>query len=219
MRLALLGGSFNPVHVGHLALADEVCVSLGYDRVLFVPTYTPPHKKMNGDLPAEIRAQMLSLALEGDERFVLEPCEIQRQGTSYTCDTVRYVTEKYSPIGKVGLVIGRDLFASFHLWKNAQELARLCDIILAERPFVDEGVGFQNEAVGDYAKVAQDAIASFDTQDEPLFENAVLLKNEPLSVSSTQIRSRVAKKRAFKYLVPSKVFEYIVKGGFYGDPD
>lgn len=219
MKLALLGGSFNPVHVGHLALADELCVSLGYEKVLFVPTYTPPHKRMDHDLPAEIRAKMLSLAVEDDDRFALEPCEILRQGISYTCDTVRYVEQKYSPTGKVGLVIGRDLFATFHLWKNAQELSRRCDLILAERPFVAEGVSFQNEAVGEYAKVKHDNIEPFDIKNEPLFKDALMLKNEPLSVSSTQIRSRVAKKQAFKYLVPLKVFNYIVEGGFYGLPD
>lgn len=219
MKLALLGGSFNPVHVGHLALADEVCVSLGYDKVLFVPTYTPPHKRMNGMLPPETRAKMLSLALEDDERFALELCEIQRQGISYTCDTVHYIEQKYSPKGKVGLVIGRDLFASFHLWKNAKELARRCDIILAERPRVDEGGDFQNEAVGEYAKGKHDDFESFDIKNESLFKDAQILKNEPLHVSSTQIRSRVAKKQAFKYLVPLKVFNYIVEGGFYGLPD
>lgn len=219
MKLAVLGGSFNPVHVGHLALADEVCVSLGFDKVLFVPTYTPPHKRMNGMLPPETRAKMLSFALEDDDRFILELCEIERKGISYTYDTVRYIEEKYTPKGKVGLVIGRDLFASFHLWKNAHELACCCDIILAERPFMDEGGSFQNEALGEYANVKQDVLESFDVRSEPLFKNALLLKNEPLQVSSTQIRSRVAKKAAFKYLVPSKVFNYIVEGGFYGDPD
>ena len=118
MKVAVLGGSFNPVHIGHLALADEICVSLGYDKVLFVPVFSPPHKTMNEALPPEKRTEMVELACQDDPRFKMEPCEIQRGGVSYTYDTICFIEEKYKP-EKIGLVIGRDLFSTFHLWKNA----------------------------------------------------------------------------------------------------
>ena len=179
MKVAVLGGSFNPVHIGHLALADEICVSLGYDKVLFVPVFSPPHKTMNEALPPEKRTEMVELACQDDPRFKMEPCEIQRGGVSYTYDTICFIEEKYKP-EKIGLVIGRDLFSTFHLWKNAALLAKKCELILAERPFQAED------------------------------------KNEPLAVSSTSIRFRAANKMAFQYLVPSKVFKYIIEGNLYG---
>ncbi|MGN0729577.1 nicotinate (nicotinamide) nucleotide adenylyltransferase [Treponema sp.] len=216
MKIAILGGSFNPIHIGHLSLADEVCVSLGYDKVLFVPAFSPPHKTMNGELSPETRACMVRLACEDDSRFEMEPCEIQRGGVSYTYDTVRFIEEKYKPSGKVGLVIGRDLFSTFHLWNRAQELAERCELILAERPFQMAAEGFGNSALGEYQAAENSSCAHFRAESEPLFKNAVFLKNEPLAVSSSDIRFRAAGKMAFQYLVPSKVFKYIIDGSLYG---
>ena len=96
MKIAVLGGSFNPIHVGHLVLADEVCSTLGYDRVLFIPAFVPPHKEMTGGFSARDRLEMTRLACEGDERFETESCEIDRGGVSYTYDTICYLEEKYS---------------------------------------------------------------------------------------------------------------------------
>lgn len=215
MKIAVLGGSFNPIHIGHLALADEICVSLGYDKVLFVPVFSPPHKNMNGALPPEKRAKMVELACQDDPRFEIEPCEIQRGGISYTYDTVCFIEEKYKP-EKIGLVIGRDLFSTFHLWNNVSLLVEKCELILAERPFQTEDKNFKNKATGKYSQADDCAEKEFRIEDEPLFKNAVFLKNEPLAVSSTSIRFRAANKMAFQYLVPSKVFKYIIDGNLYG---
>lgn len=215
MKIAVFGGSFNPVHIGHLALADEICISLGYSKVLFVPAFFPPHKTMNAAVPPEKRAEMVALACQGDPRFEMEPCEIQRGGISYTYDTVCYIEKKYKP-EKIGLVIGRDLFSTFHLWKNAAMLAEKCELILAERPFQAENKCFKNLSIGKYSEADNSPENEFMAEDEPLFKNGVFLKNEPLAVSSTDIRFRAANKMAFQYLVPSKVFKYIIDGNLYG---
>ncbi|MBQ0039005.1 MAG: nicotinate (nicotinamide) nucleotide adenylyltransferase [Treponema sp.] len=218
MKIAVLGGSFNPVHIGHLALADQVCTSLGYDKVLFVPAAAAPHKTMACQISAETRAHMVGLAIEDDPRFALELCEIERGGTSYTWDTICHLEEKYkdSLEGKIGLIIGRDQFATFHLWRNAKELSEKCTLILGERPIQNEDKDFTNKATGSYGEYSGSDLEKFNIADEVLFKDAVFLDNEPLAVSSTGIRSRAAGGKAFRYLVPAKVFKYIIDGNIYG---
>ena len=217
MKIAVLGGSFNPIHIGHLALADEV-LGLGYDKVLFVPAAAAPHKEMAFPLSAEERVMMVSLAVEDNPAFEVETCEIERGGTSYTWDTICFLEKKYSGVleGKIGLVIGRDQFATFHLWTNAGKLSEKCTIILGDRPVQKEDENFSNKAKGDYAAYSETSGSCFDPKSEPLFKDAVFLSNELLSVSSTEIRARAAGKKPFRYLVPEKVFKYIVDGNIYG---
>lgn len=217
MKIAVLGGSFNPVHIGHLALADEVCVSLGYDKVLFIPTYNPPHKEMKDALPASVRLELVRCACKGDSRFSAEDCEIKRCGVSYTYDTICYLEEKYS--GKldspIGLIMGDDLLAGFHLWHRAAELADKCTLILARREVLAEDKAYANVHSGEYANVSHGEKV-FDIESEPLFRNAVRLDNAVLPVSSTDIRTRIACGRGFRYLVPTSVFNYIRDGNLYG---
>ena len=208
MKIAVLGGSFNPIHVGHLVLADEVCSTLGYDRVLFVPAFVPPHKEMNGGFSAQDRLEMTRLACEGDERFEAESCEIDRGGVSYTYDTICYLEEKYSTEleGKIGLIMGNDLLPGFHLWHKAKELSEKCQLILALRPDGDSHSGNSNKPKGDYANLD----SNFDASREELFKGALHMDNPLLEISSTEIRTRIADGRSIRYLVPSLVFKYIM---------
>lgn len=208
MKIAVLGGSFNPVHTGHLALADEVCTSLGYDRVLFVPAYKPPHKDMNSRVSSQDRLEMVKLAVAGDSRFEAESCEIDRQGVSYTFDTVCFLEEKYKDCleGKIGLVMGDDLLPGFHLWHKAQELSEKCTLILAVRPEDEHSAESSNKAIGSYASVEA---KGYDFKKDPLFADAVRLHNQPWPLSSSQIREKAANGSAFRYLVPDGVFNYI----------
>ena len=136
MKIAMLGGSFNPIHIGHLILADSVCKSLGYDKILFVPTANPPHKELSCDVATSDRFEMTRLAVLGDERFEAEGCEIERGGVSYTYDTICFLEQKYASVltGKIGLVMGEDLIADYDKWYRAPELAQKADLILAIRP-------------------------------------------------------------------------------------
>ena len=214
MKIAVLGGSFNPIHIGHLALADEVCESLGYDRVLFIPAYNPPHKELQTLVTREDRMEMVRLACRDDPRFIAEACEMERGGISYTYDTVCVLEEKYRDVreGKIALILGDDLHSGFHLWYKAEELSQKCDLILARRPPLSLGkASVANHARGAYGNLPQE----FDVSKEVLFKNALFIQNPFLSISSTDIRERCSEGKSFRYLVPQKVFEYIKNGGLY----
>ena len=192
MRIAILGGSFNPVHNAHLALADAVHRALGYDRVLFVPASIPPHKELDSGATAEDRIAMLRLAIADASFLEVEDCEIVRGGISYTIDTVAYLEEKYRDRleGKIALVIGEDLVAGFDTWKDAQILAERTDVIVARRPL--EG----------------DRPAKF-----PYRHTA--LENSLLPISSSGIREAVRLGKSWRYLVPDGVYRYIVEHILY----
>nr|WP_318659774.1 nicotinate (nicotinamide) nucleotide adenylyltransferase [uncultured Treponema sp.] len=218
MKIAIFGGTFNPVHIGHIALADDVCRTLGYDKVLFVPTFIPPHKKMLHVESAENRVAMLKNTFKSDSRFVAETCEVDRGGVSYTIDTVHTLIEKYKGEldGKFGLIMGQENAFEFNKWKGASELAEITDIIIAQRQkaiSVDTD-GFENENTGEYT-------GGFNSSEYlKIFSqfpfNYIPLKNLILPVSSTEIRARIAKGAGWRYLVPQAVYDYIIENKLYG---
>ncbi len=196
MKIAVLGGTFNPIHIGHLTLAQEAILSLGYERVIFVPAYISPFKQFEYDTTAEQRCDMVSLALQTDNRFDLELCEIQREGVSYTFETIDFLNKKYSKelqqeniplFKKIGLILGSDLVEGFKRWKEADRLASNTSIILAERG---------NPTLFEYEHIK--------------------LNNALLPVSSTAIRQNIQAGKSWQYLVTPEVYSYINKGNLYG---
>lgn len=211
MKIAVLGGTFNPIHLGHLALADDVCIEASYDKIIFVPSYISPHKEIKNPLSALKRLAMVKKACAQDKRFIVEDCEIKRQGVSYTYDTICFLEKKYKDVleDKIGIILGEDLHSTFHLWYKAEELAEKCNLILAQRPLSEVSVQFKNEPKGQYKN------ADF-CKSEELFKNAIRINNPLISISSSEIRERVDCGKSFKYLVPESVFKYIKKGNLYG---
>ena len=221
MKIALLGGTFNPLHIGHCMLAETVVRELGYDRVLFVPANIPPHKELKNAVSAFDRLNMVrsfceSSVLDGKQHFFCENCEIEREGVSYTYDTVRFLIKKYENEldGKIGLILGEESAAQFDKWYEAEKLASLVDFIVARRHPDNNGVdveGFSNKPAGSYEKdyVSTDFSKSFRYP-------YTLLENPIFPVSSTEIRSRSATGKAFRYLVPGAVFYYIKEHKLYG---
>lgn len=203
MRLAMLGGSFNPIHIGHLLLADEVCHRLGYDKVLFVPVNIPPHKELAKGAASWQRLDMIELAIAGNPRFGVETCEMERGGVSYTYDTINYLGKKYAGKveGKLGLIMGDDLVEGFEEWGHYQELPLIADIILARRICWD------------------------GTQRKSFPYPHVELDNGVLPVSSSQIRAAGSGKQdsgavaSWRYLVPESVYRYIIQRKLYGCTD
>ncbi len=203
MRIAMLGGSFNPVHIGHLLLADEVCHRLGYDKVLFVPVNIPPHKELAEGATSRQRLEMIRLAIGGNPHFAVETCELERGGISYTYDTITYLSKKYANQleGKIGLIMGDDLVEGFEEWGHYQELPELADIILARRICWD------------------------GTQRKSFPYRHLELDNGILPVSSSQIREAgsgkmsAGKAASWRYLVPESVYRYIVERKLYGCTD
>ncbi len=133
MRIAILGGTFNPVHLGHMNIAGQVKSRFGYRRVVFVPANIPAHKRIEADAGAGHRLKMLELALAQYPDFVVDDCELRRGGTSYTIDTVRELTQSYPIEGKPGLIIGDDLVEDFDSWRNVEQLVGLVELIIAQR--------------------------------------------------------------------------------------
>lgn len=199
MRLAILGGSFNPVHNGHIALAFALRREFGFDRVLLVPANLPPHKALASGASSGDRLAMLELAVSAANResgadFIgIEDCEIARGGVSYTIDTIEYLERKYKGEleGKIGLVMGQDLASGFGTWRRADELAERADLIVARR---DVG---ENEATPPF----------------PWRHRA--LENALLPVSSSGIRAAIRCGAPWRSLVPEAVYRYIVERTLY----
>ncbi len=223
MKLAVLGGSFNPVHIGHLALADAACVELGYDKVIFVPTFEPPHKRVAHDFAsAEDRLEMLRLATKENPRFEVSDIEIARGGVSYTVDTLSELSEKYSAqlSSKIGFIMGSDLLSGFHLWHNVSRIVELSDLVLASRKEsgvrLDNAERSMNAPSGKYAGVEK----LDESEREELRHNFEyphkLLETPILPISSTDIRVMCAKRGSWRYLVPDGVYWYIIKNKLYG---
>ena len=217
MKVAVFGGTFNPLHVGHAMLADTIVRELGYDKVLFVPTYQPPHKDPAKIIKAEHRMEMISrfCQSEGEGHFELEPCEIERGGISYTSDTLEYLTKKYEVklSQKLAFVMGDEVAAEFSKWRNPEKVSSLADLIIVHRyPDVKamESSLYENKPTGDYKG---DFSVKFDK--ENFAYPCLYIETPMLPVSSTDIRRRISEGKSFRYLVPPAVFDYIIEKNLY----
>ena len=209
MKLGILGGSFNPVHHGHLFLADMVLSKFKLDRVVFVPAYRSPFKLTEADMENmegtdRDRLDMLAAAVIGDPRFTIDDCEMKRKGVSYTVDTLEDIIARYLPDGKPVLIIGDDLAADFPKWRDSEKILQLADIVIARRI---------NPSSSDASKL----IYSFQY---------TLIDNEVMNVSSNMIRQRIRDEKAnansasgttgWRSLVPSGVRAIIEDRRLYG---
>jgi len=193
-RLGVLGGSFDPPHVAHLAIASEACHTLGLERVLFVPAAAPPHKGTGERTSAEVRLELTSLAIDDDLRFTASGIEIER-GLVYTADTLRALNERYADHELV-FIMGSDSLVQLESWHDPEQLLAQCSLAVAPRP------GDSPEAIAGAA--ARWGPYQVTVLDVPL-----------LAVSSTDIRERVARRRPIRYLVSHRVEQYILETGLY----
>jgi nicotinate-nucleotide adenylyltransferase len=189
VKIAIFGGTFDPIHNGHLFLAEEV-LALDYQRIIFVPSFKPAHKEVGAKDDPALRLEMTRLACAGRQEFIVEDCEIARKGISYTIQTIDYLREKYDFGEKPGLVIGDDLIAGFGRWKKAEDLRNAVKVIIAHR-LTAEKLPFE----GDH----------------------IYVENSILPLSSSEIRRRISTGRAYRYLVPEAVYGFIRSRGLYLD--
>ena len=216
MKIALLGGAFNPLHIGHAMLAEIAVKELGFDKVLFVPTCIPPHKCFTDAASAKDRLGMVRSFCKDSPHFAVEACEIERGGVSYTFDTLQYIIKKFGDLieGKPALIIGEENAREFEKWYRASDVASLADIVIARRRDGEKGEAlkaFQNTPLGNYT-------GGFDGEESSLafpFPHR-LLDNPRLTLSSTEIRSRIGSGKSWRYLVPESVFRYIIRKRLYG---
>lgn len=199
-RVGLLGGSFNPVHMGHLILAEDAREALGLDEVWFIPCRHPAHKPPGDLAAAEDRCAMLELALAGHEHFRVSRVELDRAGVSYTVDTLRHLREA-NPGFDWYFIIGADTVTELHTWRAIEEVLQGCHMIHMARP-----------GGGDPARMAE------RIQLPPPWPERIMagrFEGHLIEVSSSEIRKRVAEARSIRYLVPLSVETYIREHQLY----
>jgi len=190
-RLGILGGTFNPIHIAHLLVAEQVAEARRLDKVLFIPACIPPHKDSPDVAPAEDRYRMTELATESNPRFEVSSIELDRSGRSFTKDTLRELRQSYSG-AELFYIVGSDAVAELSTWREPELVLRLAYFLVAMRPGHDL------------------------TRLEDRFRDSVeVVHVSGLDISSTEIRERVRKGLSIKYLVPEKVEQYIAQRGLY----
>lgn len=193
MRLGVLGGTFDPPHVGHLIVASDVCAALELDRLLFIPAADPPHKRGRVHASAELRLEMVRAATAGDPRFEVDDIELRREGESYSVDTLRELKER-EPEAEIFFVIGVDQLREFGSWREPDVVARLARLVVVSR-------------AGDGAS------------EQPDVAFPVLpVRVTRIDLSATDVRQRVRDGEPIRYLVPDAVREIIERENVYGRP-
>lgn len=199
-RLGIFGGTFNPIHIGHLRLAEDVRELFRLDRVVFIPAYIPPHKKVEECCSAFDRLQMVERAVESNDYFLCDDIEIKQGGISYTIDTVHYVFQNYQFEGKPHLIVGSDLIGELDTWKNIDRLVKEVKFIVLVRkghPIKESDV-FKKLGV----RERNQKLFSYYTQ-------------RKIDVTSSEIRDRLKKGLSIHYLVPDRVYWYIKEKKLY----
>jgi nicotinate-nucleotide adenylyltransferase len=197
--IAVLGGSFNPVHYGHLKLAEAAMESTHFSKVLFIPTGTPYHKEQKDLLPFADRLKLLELAIEKYPDFDCSPMEGERDGNSYTIDTVRELLRQ-NPTNSYSLLIGTDQFLTLRSWHKIKELGQLVDFYVANRNGEMSFSTFQKEK---------------EALEKELSLHCKLFPMPAIDLSSTEIRNLLKEGKSIHGMLPKSVEEYILKKGFY----
>ena len=197
MRLGLLGGTFNPPHIGHLVCAQEALLAFGLERVLLVPAGVPPHKQVEGDPGPEQRVAMCEAAVAGDERFAVSRADVDRDGPAYTVELLRALRAA-SPDDELFFIVGGDMAHSLPTWREPEEVLTLATLAVAER----EGVAREDVA---------ERLAGLRGADE----RVAFFAMPRIDVSSSLIRRRVAAGLPVRYLVPDAVADHIGRHGLY----
>jgi nicotinate-nucleotide adenylyltransferase len=211
-RTALFGGSFNPIHYGHLLLADEVREALALARVIFMPAGAPPHKPGHGLASADDRHAMVQLATADNPAFEVSDLERRRTGPSYTVDTVEALDV---PAGDLFLVIGSETFLDLLSWREPRRIAARCRIVVIPRA----GSSFDPESAAAQKVVREIGADGIARADGGVPERGVIVVHATsLPLSASEIRARAAAGRSLAYRVPPAVAEYIARRHLYGWP-
>jgi len=188
MRIGILGGTFDPVHEGHLYLARKVSGILSLEKIIFIPTYLPPHKKNIRIASAAHRYNMLKLAVKNNKKFEASDIEIKRKHRSYSIETMRQLRRKYGPCAEIFFITGSDSLRELDTWRRFREMLGLCRFVVVKRPHFK----------------LKGALQRF-----------IVLRINARDISSTDIRHRIKKSLPITKLVPKKVRDYIQRHRLY----
>ena len=197
VRLGILGGTFDPIHHGHLVAAEEACHQLALDRVLFVPAGSPPHKPSRPISPAHHRLRMLELAIAGKPYFALSRVDVDRPGPCYTVDTLELLQAQWGSQSTLFFIEGADSLADILTWYRPRRLIELAELAIVGRPGVEID------------------LAELEQKLPGLTARTHWVQMPLLEISSSDLRARVCEGRSISYLVPPVVEAYIQEHGLY----
>jgi nicotinate-nucleotide adenylyltransferase len=217
-RLGLLGGTFNPIHNGHLTIARQAREALGLDRILFIPAGDPPHKQDRDLAPAKDRYEMVRLAVASEPLFAISDVEIRRPGKSYSIDTIRLLQQEYGPQTRLSFLIGLDAFLEVPSWREPETLLTLCSFVVISRP----GMSFQAlSTMALLPSLPAQSLADLDAGRTSTLtlslgtQYLTCLRLPPSEVSASVIRTRIKQGLSAANLLPPPVESYILHHHLY----
>ena len=218
-RIAIFGGTFNPIHLGHLRAAEEAVELLGLDQVLFVPSGDPPHKEGQASdplAPAKLRLDWVRLATQDNPRFAVEALEVERGGRSYSVDTLRALAPRLAPEHPIFL-IGHDAFALMDTWRDPEAILALAHFAVMVRPGASSGIG---GSLSEWIpKRLRDDVALAPDGRSALHHAGTWIRRieiAGLDVSASELRARLRKGLSLRYLLPEPVRLAVEQSGVYG---
>lgn len=204
-RFGVLGGTFDPVHIGHLIIAQEAVSRLRLDRFFFLPAGEPPHKRNRQITPVQHRLRMLELAIADNPAFALSRVDVDRAGPSYTADTLRLLHAEWGPDTALYFVIGWDMLYDLPSWYHPAEVVRQAErLVVVSRPGYEENAPY---------------LALLNKLLPDIQKRLLWLETARVSIRSTDLRRNVAAGRSIRYQVPDAVEQYILAQGLYRQPD
>lgn len=213
MKIGIFGGTFDPIHWGHLRSAEEVGETYRLDRVIFIPASMPPHKSGRTTTPAKDRLRMVRLAVAGNPRFAVSTVELARPGLSYSIDTIREFAGKLKTGDSLYFIIGLDAFREIGTWKDFGEIFSLCNFIVTSRPGSKE----HNPLKG--TGVAVKKLFCYDPKRNNYLHRSGtrvhFIELTDIAISASEIRALVRQRKSIRYLVPSAVETFIKRRGLY----
>jgi nicotinate-nucleotide adenylyltransferase len=213
MKIGLFGGTFDPIHWGHLRSAEEVSETFGLDRVYFIPASIPPHKRGQTTTPAEDRLQMVRRGVSGNSRFSVSTVEISRVGVSYSIDTIRAFNAKKRKGDSLYFIIGLDAFREIGTWNDFADIFPLCNFIVTSRPGSKESDPLKGTGI------AVKKLFCYDFKRKNYRHRSgtriLFIELTDIAISASEIRTLVKQGKSIRYLVPSAVERYIKRRGLY----
>jgi nicotinate-nucleotide adenylyltransferase len=200
MRLGVIGGTFDPIHIGHLILAEGARDALHLGRVLFVPAGHPPHKRSIRITASRHRLQMVRLAIAGNGHLAISRVDLDRAGPSYTVDTIRLLQHAWGPDARIHFLIGGDSLAELPTWHQPERLIEICQVVAVPR------LGYEPD------------LEALDRAIPGAADRVQVLHTPLVDLSATEIRDRIRNRRSIRYLVPEAVERYIYRHRLYREP-
>ncbi len=212
MRLGILGGTFDPIHFGHLRLAEEMCEEFSLSKVLLIPCAQPPHKDASVITPYPTRLEMTKIAVSYSIYLEASDIEGRRKGPSYSIETINIIKNNYGTDLELFFILGIDTFKEINTWKNYKELFKLTNFAVIDRP------GIKKDEIDNFIESLGLNFKKGSTEDIFINTNGCsiyLKKTTLMDISSTKIRQNIKNGRSINYLLPDRVKEYILRKDLY----